>query len=144
MKLLNECPIIFLVILSRYFNMYRLVERCAALIKIKDESRTNKENDSSSTDELDDDIDDGGRLNKNERSENMQNLNENIEDNHSNTCELSSVQENTETMSSEPIREGIIDSVNGFENVQNSQIHSEMSRATSDCKEKTELDISVT
>ena len=74
----------------------------------------------------------------------MQNQKESMDVNQKSTCASNRVQENNETMScGDSLSEGNIDSLNGFQNVQNSQIPSEKSNVKSDCNEKIDVDISV-
>ena len=118
------------------------MERCATIVKKKDESRAKLEFENSSTDEIDDDFDDGGGLKKAGGMENVQNSKETNEDSLKNMCQSNGVQDSNESMDSDSTCQGNADSQNGFENIQNSQIHTENSNTSSDCKDTIDLNIS--
>jgi len=126
----------------------KLVERCADLVKAKDESRAKFETENSSTDEIDD-IDDVRGLNKLSGLNGVHNSNESNEINSPNTCQSNGVQEsNGESMESDDsttnkeISEDL--HTNGLENTQNSpQIHPDKSEnVKKDCADDVELDTS--
>ena len=120
-----------------------MVERCTALVKAKDESRAKIENEQSSTDEIDDDIDDKEELSKPVCIENVQNSIEANEDSLRSACQLNSCQVSSAEAKGDNSNESE-DSINGFEKIQNSQqIHSDKSTVNSDCTDKLDLDISV-
>ena len=129
---------------------FRLVERCAELVKAKDESRANLETENSSTDEIDD-IDDERGMNKLSGLNGVQNSNENNENSlNRNTCQSNGVQEsNGDTMdsdASETSKENGEDShSNGFENTEKSpQIHPDNKTVNvkKDCVDDVDLETS--
>ena len=124
------------------------MERCADLVKAKDESRAKFETENSSTDEIDD-IDDVRGLNKLSGLNGVHNSNENNEINSPSICQSNGVQEsNGESMESDDsttnkeISEDL--HTNGLENTQNSpQIHPDKSEnVKTECADDVELDTS--
>ena len=113
------------------------------MVKAKDESRAKIENEQSSTDEIDDDIDDKEELSKPVCTENVQNSIETNEDSLKSTCQPNNCQVSSAPAKGDNSKESE-DSINGFEKIQNSQqIHSDKSTMNSDCTDKLDLDISV-
>ena len=82
-------------------------------------------------------------MNRGDGNASMQHQKENMEDNPKSTCASNRVQESNETMSCDSMSEGNIDSLNGFQNVQNSQTTSEKSNVNTDGNDKIDVDNSV-
>ena len=122
---------------------YRLIERCESIVRTKDESRAKIENENSSTDEIDDYDDVESEIRPSGIENGHSTSSENNEENLKGTCQSNGVQENLESMKCESSSKENVDPTNGYEDVQNSEIHSEAATPlNSECKDK--IDISVT
>ena len=122
---------------------YRLIERCEGIVRAKDESRAKIENENSSTDEIDDYDDVESEIRPSGIENGHSTSSENNEENLKGTCQSNGVQENSESMKCESSSKENVDPTNGYEDVQNSEIHSEAATPlNSECKDK--IDISVT
>ena len=113
-------------------------------MRAKDESRAKIENENSSTDEIDDYDDVESEIRPSGIENGHSTSSENNADNlKGTTCQSNGVQENVESMKCESSSKENVDPTNGYEDVQNSEIHSEAATSlNSECKDK--IDISVT
>lgn len=122
----------------------RLIDRCTALIKTKVDARTNVDDEDSSTDELDDDMEDETPSVKEGSGDKVENE-ENMSDNQMISCTANNeseskenVRENAKVNQTVSKSESTSDSLSGFQQIQSSIIPTENTDVNLACKDTIE------